>query len=58
MNNMSVYESFFLALSVEMLIVIVLFALNGAWKLGELIFDDENGYGFNIFDEIEKHEHR
>jgi len=54
MNNMSVYESFFLALSVEILIVIVLFALNGVWKLCELIFDDENGYGFNIFDEIEK----
>jgi len=55
---MSVYELFFYALSIEILIVITLLALDGVWKLGELIFDDEDGYGFNIFDEIEKHEYR
>jgi len=55
---MSVYELFFYALSLMILVVIVLLAFNGAYKLGVLIFDDKEGYGFNIFDEIEKHEHR
>jgi len=53
---MSVYELFFNTLVVELLILFVVFAFIGAWKMAEVIFDNEKGYGFNIFDELDKHE--
>ena len=53
---MGIYELFFNALFIEYFISLGLLFLFGAWKMSEIIFDDKNGYGFNIFDEIEKHE--
>ena len=51
---MSVYELFFNALIVEVLVIAVAYFLFVMWQLIDIIFDDTNGYGFNIFDEMER----